>query len=76
MKSLGTRGTPRQPPSSREAGTRQRRTEAVVQEWKYPEEDELMGYLEREIDIASAAPSKKRQHLRVSHFKVTPSKQE
>ena len=47
----------RQPPSSREPGTRQRRTEAVVRARKNAEEDELMGELEKDLNIASAAPS-------------------
>ena len=51
-KSLGTRGPPQQPPSSGAPGTRQRRKEAVVRARKNPEEDELVGELEKDLTIS------------------------
>ena len=72
-KSLGTRGTPQQSPSSREPSTRQRRNEAVVRARKNPEEDELVGELEEDLNMASAVPSKKRRYLKVSRSKLTAS---
>ena len=51
-KSLGTRGTPQQPPSSGKPSTRQRRKEAVVRAQKNPEEDELLGELEKDLKIS------------------------
>ena len=51
-KSLGTRGTPQQPPSSGKPSTRQRRKEAVVRARKNPEEDELLGELEKDLKIS------------------------
>ena len=72
-KSLGTRGPPRQPPSSGELGTRRRRTEAVVRARKNPEEDELVGELEEDLNMASAVPSKKRRYMKISRSKLTAS---
>ena len=51
-KSLGTKGPPQKPPSSGEPGTRQRRKEAVVRARKNPEEDELLGELEKDLKIS------------------------
>jgi len=51
-KSLGTRDTPQQSPSSREPNTRQRRKEAVVRARKNPEEDELLEELEKDLNIS------------------------
>ena len=72
-KSLGTRGPPRQPPPSGESGTRRRRTEAVFRARKNPEENELVGELEEDLNMASAVPSKKRRYLKVSRSKLTAS---
>ena len=72
-KSLGTRGPPRQPPSSGELGTRRRRTEAVVRARKNPQKDEFVGELEEDLNMASAVPFKKRRYLKVSRSKFTAS---
>ena len=72
-KSLGKRGTRRQPPSSGEYDTRGPRKEAVVRARINSEEDELVGELEKDLNMASAVPSKKRRYLKVSHSKLTPS---
>ena len=71
--SLGTRGPPRQPPTSGELGTRRRRTEAVFCARKNSEENELVGELEEDLNMASAVPSKKRRYLKVSRSKLTAS---
>jgi hypothetical protein len=72
-KSLGTRGPRRQPPPSGESGTRRRRTEAVFRARKNPEEDEIVRELEKDINIATAVPSKKKRLLKVSLSRLTPS---
>ena len=72
-KSLGTRGPPRQPPPSEESGMSGRRTKAVFRARKNPEENELVGELEEDLNMASAVPSKKRRYLKVSRSKLTAS---
>ena len=72
-KSLGTRGSPRQPPSSGELGTRRPKTEAFSRARKNPEENEVGGELEEDLNMASAVPSKKRRYLKVSRPQLTAS---
>ena len=73
-KSLGTRGTQRQPPPPGEPDKRQLRTEMVVRERKNPEAAQLVAELEKDLKIASAVPPMKRRFLKVRHPQLTPSK--
>jgi hypothetical protein len=46
----------------------------VIRGRKNPEEAYPVAELEKDLNIASAVPSKKRRYLKVSHPKLTPSK--
>jgi hypothetical protein len=72
-RTLGKKGTQRQPPFSGELGTRRLRTEAVIHARKNLEENELVGELEEDLNMASAVPSNKRRSLKVSRSKLTAS---
>ena len=72
-KSVGTRGTPRQPTSSGDSGTRRRRTEAVFPARKNPEDNVLVMELEEDLNMASAVPSNKRWYLKLTRSKLTAS---
>ena len=73
-RTLRVRGPQQQPPPPGEPEKKRQRTEVVVQERQNPEETDLEAELAKELELAQAAPSKRRRLLKVRHPQLTPSK--